>query len=218
MQQIAEAQANPEVPINENFETLLSAGVFGKRHATSTALTWGFYGGIWNGVTVAENQTITLANDTINYVVVDRATGAVSVSAALTNWNNTPAYARAHKLTTVAGFVAAWEDHRCGLWGTHGATQRPPGVSADRGDTSQTLTAGTDATTQLWATELTADRAVTLSSTGAISGDRFRVVRTGLGAFTLDVGGLKTIPSATAAWAEVEFTGSAWVLTGYGTL
>lgn len=54
--------------------------------------------------------------------------------------------------------------------------------------------------------------------TGAINGDRFRIVRTGLGAFTLDVGGLKTIPSATAAWADVEFTGSAWVLTGYGTL
>ena len=34
----------------------------------------------------------------------------------------------------------------------------------------------------------------------------------------LDVGGLKIIPSATAAWVDVEFTGSAWVLTGYGTL
>lgn len=43
-------------------------------------------------------------------------------------------------------------------------------------------------------------------------------MRAGLGAFTLDVGGLKIIPSATAAWVDVEFTGSAWVLTGYGTL
>jgi len=102
--------------------------------------------------------------------------------------------------------------------GTHGFAQRTPSVSADRGDTSQTLTVGTDATTQRWATTLTANRTVTLSSTGAINGDRFRIVRTGLGAFTLDVGGLKTIPSATAAWVDVEFTGSAWVLTGYGTL
>ena len=109
-------------------------------------------------------------------------------------------------------------DHRAGLWGSHGSAQRPPRVSADRGDTSQTLTAGTDAPTQRWATTLTADRAITLSTTGAVNGDRFRIVRTGLGAFALDVGGLKTIPSATAAWVDVEFTGSAWVLTGYGTL
>jgi len=92
------------------------------------------------------------------------------------------------------------------------------GVSADRGDASVTLTAGTDAQTQRFATALTANRTVTLSATGAVSGDRFRVVRTGLGAFTLDVGGLKTIASATAAWVDVEHDGTAWRLTGYGTL
>lgn len=92
------------------------------------------------------------------------------------------------------------------------------GVSADRGDTSPTLTAGVNEVTQRFATTLTANRTVTLSGTGAVKGHRFRVVRTGLGAFTLDVGGLKTIPSATAAWVEVEHDGTAWRLTGYGTL
>lgn len=90
-------------------------------------------------------------------------------------------------------------------------------VSADRGDADQTLTVG-DAQIQRWATALTANRTVTLSTTGAIAGDWFRVVRTGLGAFTLDVGGLKTIPNATAAFVDVTYNGSAWVLTGYGTL
>lgn len=217
MQQLTDSQASPEVPINENFQTLDAMAVFGKRHPVSSALTWGYYGGVWNGFTIADG-TIVLTNGSTNYMVVSRSTGAVSVATTTTNWNNPLAYARALKITTSGGVVTAWEDHRCSLWGTHGPVRRARGMSTDRGDTSQTLTVGTDAPTQRWATTLTANRTVTLSTTGAINGDRFRIVRTGLGAFTLDVGGLKTIPSATAAWVDVEFTGSAWVLTGYGTL
>ena len=91
-------------------------------------------------------------------------------------------------------------------------------VGADVGDADVTLTANTDDPIQLYATTLTANRTVTLSTTGASEGDTFRVVRTGLGAFTLDVGGLKTIASATAAFVDVTFDGSAWILTGYGAL
>lgn len=92
------------------------------------------------------------------------------------------------------------------------------GESADRGDTDVTLVVGTDATTQPFATTLTGNRTVTLSTSNTWNGARFRVVRTGLGAFTLNVGGLKTIPSATAAFVDVMHNGTAWTLTGYGTL
>lgn len=102
--------------------------------------------------------------------------------------------------------------------GASGNTTNGGGVSPDRGDASVTLEAGTDAPTQLFATDLTANRTVTLSGTGAYHGARFRVVRTGLGAFTLDVGGLKTIASATAAFVDVEFNNTAWILTAYGAL
>lgn len=91
-------------------------------------------------------------------------------------------------------------------------------VSADRGDTSQTLVVGTDAQTQRWATALTVNRTITLSTAGAQNGDGWRIVRTGLGAFTLDFGGLKTLPAGTAAWACAQYDGSAWRLTGYGVL
>lgn len=91
-------------------------------------------------------------------------------------------------------------------------------VSANRGDANVTLQSGVDETVQVFATALTQNRVVTLSTAGAINGDRFRIVRTGLGAFTLDVGGLKTIGSATAAFVDVMYNGAAWVLTGYGTL
>lgn len=93
---------------------------------------------------------------------------------------------------------------------------QPP--SANRGDASVSLTVGADAYEQRFETALTADRTVTLSTVGARSGDRFRVVRTGLGAFTLAVGALKTIPAGTAAWVEVTYNGASWVLSGYGAL
>lgn len=97
-----------------------------------------------------------------------------------------------------------------------GATQ----MSADRGDNSVTLVAGTDRAVQRFATTLGGNRTITLSKAGAWDGATFTIVRTGLGAFTLDVGGLKTLPSATAAWAEVAFDGTsqAWVLIAQGTL
>lgn len=210
-------QANAEVPINENFQTLEWASIYGKRQVATTGLTWGYYGGLWGGITVADGA-VTLGNAATNYLVVHRATGVLSTSTSTANWLDVGTYARVYALTTAGSVVTAVADHRAGLYGVHGPAQVAPSVSADRGDTSQTLVVGTDAPTQLWATALTANRVVTLSSVGAANGSRFRVVRSGLGAFTLDVGGLKTIPSATAAWADVEFTGSAWVLTGYGAL
>jgi len=96
----------------------------------------------------------------------------------------------------------------------------PINVSATRGDNSVTLRAGVDEEIQRWSTTLTGNKTVTLSVVGAWEGAHFRIVRSGLGAFTLNVGGLKTIASATAAFVDVHYSASAsgWVLTGYGTL
>lgn len=98
------------------------------------------------------------------------------------------------------------------------ALQPKETISADNGDASITLTSGTSDPVQLFSTALTANRTITLSTTDALEGDKFRIVRTGLGAFTLDVGGLKTMPSATAAWCDVHYDGAAWILTAYGSL
>jgi hypothetical protein len=62
---------------------------------------------------------------------------------------------------------------------------------------------------------LTADRAYVLSTTNAFDGDRFRIARTGAGAFNL-TNALKNL--ATDEWAEFQFDGSAWGLIGYGSL
>jgi len=99
-------------------------------------------------------------------------------------------------------------------------------VSADNGDAAKTLTPWVDRTstncepTQRWATALTADRAVTLSTTGALVGMKWRVVRqaSATGAFNLNVGTGPLKALAVGQWCDVEYTGSAWILTAFGSL
>lgn len=88
-------------------------------------------------------------------------------------------------------------------------------------DAAFTLTPISSAPIQIHTGTLTADRAVTLSTTNAYDGSRFRLARTGGGAFNLTVahaGGTKNL--ATNAWAEFHYssTSSSWQLTAAGTL
>jgi len=105
--------ATAEVQVNENFETMSHMSVYGKRQSVTSGLTWGYYGGLWGGITVADG-TVTLTNAATNYLVVARGTGAVSVSTAATNWNDGSGYARLYRLTTAGSVVTAAEDHRAG--------------------------------------------------------------------------------------------------------
>ena len=95
-----------------------------------------------------------------------------------------------------------------------------PSVSTDNGDAAVTLTAGKNALVQRWSTAITADRAVTLSTTGAYTGASFRIVReaTATGAFNLNVGTGPLKALAAGTWCDVTFNGTAWQLTGYGSL
>lgn len=93
-------------------------------------------------------------------------------------------------------------------------------VSADNGDAAKTITVGTDVEVQRWNTPLTAARAVTLSTTGAYNGAKFRIVRTAAatGAFNLNVGTGPLKALAAGQWCDVAFDGTAWMLTGFGSL
>lgn len=129
MQVLSSDQTSPEIPINENGESVAPAALYGKRHPVTTGLTWGYWGGYWGATSVADG-TLALTNNATNYVVVNRSTGAISASTATTNWDNTADYARAHKITTSGGVVTAWEDQRVGPYGTHGYV--PVGGGAGR--------------------------------------------------------------------------------------
>lgn len=93
------------------------------------------------------------------------------------------------------------------------------GVSADRGNGDATLIVGRDYPVQIFATTLTADRAITLSTGGgAANGATWRIVRSAGGAFNLNVGTGPLIALAASEWCEVAFNGTAWVLTASGSL
>jgi hypothetical protein len=92
-------------------------------------------------------------------------------------------------------------------------------TSTDYGDAAATLSSLTESTA-VWNTPITANRSVSLSTTGASSGLRKRVVRTAAatGAFNLNVGSGPLKALAAGQWCEVEYNGSAWALMAFGSL
>ncbi len=110
LQQWVASQEQPEVPVNENFESLSAIATYSKRHPVTTGLTWGYYGGLYNGNTISDG-TVTLTNAADSYVVVLRSTGVVSVSTSSTN-SLDPLYAKLYKITTAGGVVTAVVDQR----------------------------------------------------------------------------------------------------------
>lgn len=102
-----------------------------------------------------------------------------------------------------------------GTWSPFSAL---PNMSADRGDADVTLAVGTDSTTQQFRTALTANRTITLSTTGAYDGFIFHITRTGGdtgGPWVLAVGALKNLSQN--QWCDVQYDGSAWRLIGFGS-
>lgn len=106
-------QAQAEVIVNESLEAVQHVAVYGYKKATSSGLTWGYYGGEWNGFTVVAG-TLALTASSTNYIVVARATGVISVSTSNTNWNDTTNYARVYQVVTGASTVTTITDGRQG--------------------------------------------------------------------------------------------------------
>jgi hypothetical protein len=111
LQQLTAAQANKEVAINRNFETLSPMGMYGLKQSTTTGLTLGYYGGHIAGSAVADG-TIALDGSSTVYVVAHRTAGVVSKATNTTNWDATSTYGRLFKCTTSGSAITAYEDWR----------------------------------------------------------------------------------------------------------
>lgn len=97
--------------INDNFIATSAAGIYGRRAPATSGLTWGYYGGIAFGNTIA-NGTVSLTASSTNYIVASRSTGAVSVATGTTNWNNTTNYFRLYQVVAGDAAVTSYTDHR----------------------------------------------------------------------------------------------------------
>lgn len=93
-------------------------------------------------------------------------------------------------------------------------------VSADHGDSNFNIVVTQGVAVDRWATPLTVDRAATLDTTGATNGDSRRILRTAsaTGAFNLNVGTGPLKALAPGQWCDVAYDGTAWILTGFGSL
>lgn len=111
---ISSSQASKEVTANALFDAASPSMIYGRRASTTSGLTWGYYGGrcdISGTPTSVANGTVALTGSNTNYVVANKATGAVSVSTATTNWDDT-AYWRLYLIVAGASSVTSYEDHR----------------------------------------------------------------------------------------------------------
>lgn len=166
MQQLAAAQSSPEVPVNENFESLEHQAVYGRRHAATTGLTWGYYGGRWSGISISDG-TLTLAGSATNRIVVHRGTGAISVSSTSTNWDNVSLYARVYQITTSSSAVTAVQDHRAGVFGVHG--DWPPVRTVNSQSAAYAIVAGDAATVILHPSADTTARTFTIPANSSVA-------------------------------------------------
>jgi len=121
-------------------------------------------------------------------------------------------------VNTGLGAPVGWTCVTDGSPGTWVASDIIRSVSATGGNGNYTITAGTSDTTQRVTQALTDDRTITLDTASAWEGAKFRVSRTAAstGAFVMSVGGL--VDLATSEWCDVEYDGSAWLMTAKGAL
>lgn len=76
---IAANQSNKEAVVNALLDAASPATLWGRHASACNGLTWGYYGGTYNGNAIA-NGTLTLTASTTNFVYANATTGAVSVN------------------------------------------------------------------------------------------------------------------------------------------
>lgn len=111
---LTSSQSSKEVTANALFDAASVSTLFGRRASTTTALTWGYYGGIVviaGTPTVVPNGTIALTASQTNYIEYNPMTGALVVNT--TNWSaSSLGYARVYKVVAGVSTVTSYEDWR----------------------------------------------------------------------------------------------------------
>lgn len=115
---ISASQAQKEVSANALLNGASPAIVYAFRSSTSALLTWGYYGGRFNGYLIA-NGTLSLTASSTNYIVAEKATGAVSFSTGTTNWNDVVNYIKLYAVVTGATSITSYDDYRTMITATY---------------------------------------------------------------------------------------------------
>ncbi len=174
---ISQSQAQKEVTANAINDAESPASAFGRHGSACSALTWAYYGGtvlISGTPTQIANGTLTLTDDTTNYLYLD-ASGVLHTTTSIPGSWPGPLAASAvanYTVVTAGGFVTSYTDWRSaqgtGIAGSAGATG-PTGRTGPTGPTGATGGTGvTGATGNTGATGSTGPTGATGSgNTGA---------------------------------------------------
>lgn len=115
---ISSSQAQKEITANALFDASGPATLFGRRSSTTSALTWGYYGGNVNNngvLTTVQNGTVQLTNNATNYIQTD---GMGNISVTTNGFTN--GYTQLYTVITGASSVISYTDLRCFLQFTSG--------------------------------------------------------------------------------------------------
>ena len=147
------AGAGADTVVNNNNQALAPAGLYGIRMPATAGLVLGYYGGQFNGVSVADG-TVNLSASATNYVVAHRTTGVVTAATTTTNWLNTTTYLPLYEFVAGASSftIAATSDKRQAYGGAGGgggsaAWGGITGTLADQADLMAALAAKQDSST-----------------------------------------------------------------------
>lgn len=126
--QLQVGQGNPERQINELFDAASTAMVYGRDASNCSGRVFAWLGGGGPFGDLSNGTSAALTASTTQYMVADRATGAVSFSSSNTNWNDTVGYARVYLLTIGTDTITDYQDYRFRPFGTHVTTPIGDGV------------------------------------------------------------------------------------------
>lgn len=126
-------QAQKETIINSLFNAMSASAFGGKNETASSGLIWGIYGGS-NGSVIIANTTITLTDNTTQYLSFNTTSTAFELST--TKFGDVPLY----KITTSNGVATDWFDYRAGGAGGGGGSSDPNFVSNGSPATAPTAT------------------------------------------------------------------------------
>lgn len=113
---IIHGSGSQDMQANALYDAASPAMIFGRRNATCTGLTWGYFGG---NVTKSDgtqttiaNSTATLSASTTNYLTAQKADGTVYCETTTTKWNDTANFWRLYSVIAGTATVTSYTDER----------------------------------------------------------------------------------------------------------
>lgn len=113
---IVQGSGSQDVQANALYDAASPATLYGRRNASTTGLTFGYFGG---NVTKADGTQTTAANGSLsltasntNYITALKESGAVYCNTTTTAWNDTANYWRLYSVVAGASTITSYTDER----------------------------------------------------------------------------------------------------------